>query len=340
MAFDFLEDFGKAFVPKRARPYLKEYVQKAGIRASPYKFFGVLFYITLVLTFGIFMTFIWPFVSGKVWYVVFFGALFGWAVIQGFFIIGVITIVYFFLDLRIYGRIQFMENVFPDYLTLVSTNLKGGMHIDRALFAAIKPRFGPLAEEMTLISKKVVTGYDLGDVLMEFSHKYESPTIRRSMNLLVGEIDTGGKISYIIDQITGNMKRTQKLKAEMSASVVTYVIFIGAIVVIIAPALFALSYHLLSFISDFTVKLAEQGTSSSSLPFKFSKEGLDTNGFKNFAYAAVALTAFFSSMIVSIIERGNIKGGLKYVVMFMIGAFVVFSVFMAILNLLFSGIQV
>ena len=52
MAFKiiFLEEFGKAFVPKRVIPYLREYLLKAGINEVPYRFFGALFYLSAIIT--------------------------------------------------------------------------------------------------------------------------------------------------------------------------------------------------------------------------------------------------------------------------------------------------
>jgi pilus assembly protein TadC len=341
MAFGFLEDFGKAFVPKKFRGSLREYVQKAGIKASPYKFFGILFYVTLLLTFSIFFTAIWPQLRERAIIIQFFGALLGWAGIQLLFAFGCILIVYFYLDMTIYRRTQLMEAEFPDYLALVSSNLKGGMNIDRAMFTAIKRRFGPLAEEMALVSKKVMTGYDLADALQDFSERYDSPIIKRAMNLMIGEIEAGGRIANIIDQVVANIKNTRRLKEEMSASVVTYMIFIGAIVVVIAPALFALSFHLLSFMSAFTAKLATSGAANvANIPFTFSEEGINTDNFKYFSYVAIVLIAIFSSMIVSIIENVNINSGLKYLPIFTIGALVTYSVFMIILGAVFSGINI
>ena len=40
-----MQEFGKAFVPKKAVPHLRRYVLKAGIRQVPYGAFGALFYV-------------------------------------------------------------------------------------------------------------------------------------------------------------------------------------------------------------------------------------------------------------------------------------------------------
>jgi hypothetical protein len=250
----------------------------------------------------------------------------------------IITIIYFSLDLVIYKRTSNIEVILPDYLQLVSTNIKSGMSFEKSLWFAIKPRFGVLGGEMEMVLKRVMTGHDLGDALLEFSEKYESPMLRRSMSLLVGELESGGKISHIIDSLVVNLKNNQKLKAEMAASVIAYMIFIGAIVIFISPALFALSYHLLSFMDAFISKLTLANTSQSAIPIPFKSGVIKLDEFQKFSMTAVMLVAILSSMIVSIIEKGNIKGGLKYIPIFTIGSIFCYFMFMLILNAIFGGI--
>ena len=126
----------------------------------------------------------------------------------------------------------------------------------------------------------------------------------------------------------------------MSASVLTYVIFIGAIVVVIAPALFALSFNLLSFMSQFTDKLADAGIQNVNLPFSFQKGAIDPEKFKTFSWVATLVVAFFSAMIVSIIEKGHIKAGVKYIPIFIVASLAMYFLFMWILGAVFSNLAI
>jgi len=47
----FLEEFGKAFVPKKIRSHLRGYFLKAGLVDVPYKVFGAFFYLSIITTF-------------------------------------------------------------------------------------------------------------------------------------------------------------------------------------------------------------------------------------------------------------------------------------------------
>ncbi len=336
----FLEEFGKAFVPRRFTPYLRKYLAKAGIYSVPYKFFGALFYLTAMLTGTLYMLYLYPFLTKYSSIIMLVGSMVSWFSIQIFFAVLIILLIYFYLDIRIYQRTKKMEELLPDFLQIVSSNLKGGMSFENSLFGAIKPRFSVLANEMSEVSKKVMTGYSVGVALQEFSSKYDSPMLGRSIDLMISEVESGGHITDVIDNLVGTLKETQTLKKDISASAVTYMIFIGAIVIFIAPLLFALSYHLLIIIMGFVGKLSSV-TARSDLPLLSVKQvQVDPFQFKIFSYAALLIISFFSSMIVSILEKGSIKSGLKYIPVFTAGSVIFYYIFMKILSFLFHSLSV
>ena len=76
----------------------------------------------------------------------------------------------------------------PDFLQAVASNLKGGLSFENSLLAAIKPRFSILANEMAEVSKKLMTGYDVSTALSELGQKYNSPMLRRSIDLMITEL--------------------------------------------------------------------------------------------------------------------------------------------------------
>jgi pilus assembly protein TadC len=339
MKIIFLEEFGKAFVPKRFIPNLRSYVFKAGLDEVPYKFFGLLFYISAMVTTVIFITFIFP--TFKKLYSplqVGFLSFVSWFGIQLTFAFIAIMIVYFYFDLRIYHRTKKMEEQLPDFLEVLSANLKGGMTFERALWAAIKPRFSVLGNEMAKASKKVMTGYEVKDALIELTDKYDSLMLKRTVDLMVSEFESGGNVSELIDRLVKNLKQTKALKDEMSASAIAYVIFISVIVILVSPLLFALSYHLLSLVISFIGKLSGATSRLGTLPISFSSVGLEKNDFRIFSVAAISVISLFSSMIVSIVEKDDIKGGIKYIPLYMLGSISVYFILMKVLATFFGGI--
>lgn len=330
----FIQEFGKAFVPERLRPKLRSYLLKAGIISVPYGFFGILFYFSYFLTFLVYYFGFWGTISKQPGYFVFLYAFLIWVLIPLLFIGIFMICMYLYLDIVIFNRTRKMEEVLPDFLQEVSSNLKGGLSFEKSLWIAIKPRFGILADEIALAAKKVMTGTDVDIALNEFANKYDSPMLRRSMELIVSEIQSGGKVADIIDKVVENLKKTKALKEEMTASVLTYMIFIGAIVIVISPVLFALAYNLLIVISKVAALLATTGSASKSVGFisNVGNISVDKDAFIWFSRLALAVIAFFSSMIVSIIEKGNIQSGVKYIPIFIISTQIVYTIALSIMS--------
>lgn len=334
---DFLDEFGKAFVPKKARSTLSVYLGKAGIDEVPYRFFGILFFLTLIATYFIFFALIYPYVQtlGVLW--VGIGSFVGWAVVQSCLAGFVMIAFYFFLNMRIYQRTKVLEELLPDYLALVSTNLKGGMSFEKSLWAAIKSDFGILAKEIGIVSKKVATGNDIIDALEDFGKKYQSPLLRRSIDLLKSEMISGGKVADVLDQLVTSLRKTRDLKKEMVATALAYMIFMTVIVLLITPALFALSKQLLLILLSLGNKISSSVQPGSTF-FSFTAPDIDPNSFNLFAIGAVGIIAIFTSIIISIIEKGDIKSGIRYIPMFLASSVILYIIFSVVLEYAMSGL--
>ena len=340
MAFKiiFIEEFGKAFVPKKFRPNLKSYLMKAGYAEVPYKFFGVLFYFSALVTAITFTFLLYPFIKGLGSITFFLASFFGWFLTQITLSLVSILLIYFYLDLKIYQRTKKMEEQLPDFLELLSANLKGGMTFEKALWSSIKPRFTILSVEMGKAAKQVMTGYEVTKALLDLSEKYDSLMLRRTVDLIISEVDSGGNIADLIDRIVDNLKETKELKDEMTTAAISYVIFISVIVIVISPLLFALAFHLLLIILNFVNKISQTTSKISSLPFTFKKSEVNANDFKTFSMVTIFTISLFSSLIVSIVEKGDIKGGIKYIPFYVIFSMSFYLLFMKILGTLFSGL--
>lgn len=336
----FIEEIGKAFIPKKLRPDLRRYFLKAGITEVPYQLFGTFFWISFFIMSVIYIFYISN-LTLKLWpnVILFFAATAGiWALIHAGIALVIILGIYFYIDLIIYNRTKEMEKVMPDFLRYVAENLRGGMPFERALWSAIKPEFSILSQEVRLAAKKVMTGQDVEEALREFTEKYDSPMLKRSFSLMVEGIKGGGEIADLIYRIVEDLEETRELKEEMAATNLTYVIFISFLVLVITPGLFTLSYQFILIIQNFSSTLGEQTTTSPIIPINFAKLSLNPQVFKDFSRYAVMVTAFFSAMVISIINTGTIKGGIKYIPILVIGSLLMHALSMAIATQIFSGL--
>ena len=71
----------------------------------------------------------------------------------------VVFLYFYFKDtLKESARIKKIEDVFPDFLQLVSSNLRAGMTIDRSILISSRKEFAPLDEEILKVGKDITTG--------------------------------------------------------------------------------------------------------------------------------------------------------------------------------------
>jgi hypothetical protein len=123
----------------------------------------------------------------------------------------------------------------------------------------------------------------------------------------------------------------------MSATTLGYVIFVSFVVMALAPGLFALAKQLLFVLGKFIGQLSGSINASQSLSFQFARVAITPEQFTIFCYFALATTSIFSSMIISQIQHGNIKSGVKYVPVFVVVSVTVFFVLQYLLGLMVSS---
>ncbi len=246
-----------------------------------------------------------------------------WVIAFFFVLSGCWFILFVFLDLIAFQRRVTLEEVLPDFLQLTAANLRAGMTPDHALWYAVRPKFGVLAEEIGTVAKEVMTGDDLATALKRFAKKYDSQVLKRSISLLIEGMDAGGDLADIINNVAINIQDTRILNKEMSANILTYVIFISAAVMFAAPMLLALSQQLLNTLTVITAGIDVPVGSSMGI-FALSKVSIAPEEFQRFAFLMLTITSFFSAMIVAIIQKGTVQGGIKYIPMFIMTSLIVF----------------
>ena len=339
-------DFGKSFIFGRARTSIRQYFLIAGIDEVPYALFGTLFWLSLVPTVVIFFL-AWPLVSGFFASAIadFMIAFLSWLVIHSLVIVAIFLAGCLYTKILIFNRVSKMEQVLSSFLRLVSENLQGGMIFERALWNSITPDFGVLAYEMRLSSKKVIVGISEEAALRSFTLKYDSTLIKRSFDLIIEGLKSGGKIALILDKIVDSIEEGKRLKDEMAATNLSYVIFISLIVVVVTPGLFTLGFQFLQMMEGVGEKLSdsnfeEAGATGVSSIFSFSDLAVSPETFRSFSISAVALISILSSLMISLIHRGNILGGIVYLP-FVTGATLIFYfIFMRVGDAIFGSLAI
>ena len=304
------------------RHKLLNYIERAGLGMPQQILSKTIFNICVLINLAIssFLIYHFSVTLGITWTTILLSIAALWMLVFAVILFILWVMFYIAVDLKIFKRKVDIEDVLPDYLQLTASNIKAGMTIDRALWYAVRPRFGVLAKEIETVAKETMRGEDLKIALRKFSDKYDSVLLKRSISLLIEGIEAGGEIGDLLNKIAINVQENKLMRKEMSANVTTYIIFITFSTVLAAPVLFALAGILIKVISSLGSSLSDTGFAAATSGFAigFSGSGINYNDFRIFAIVSLIVTSFFSAIIISTIKRGNAKSGFRFIPIFIV----------------------
>ncbi|MFH1500831.1 MAG: type II secretion system F family protein [archaeon] len=225
------------------------------------------------------------------------------------------VVIYFRIFLKADARIKKMENIFPDVIQLMASNLRAGMTVDRAFLLSARPEFAPLDLEIGKTGREITTGKDMGTAMLSMSKRIGSEKIHKTIMLIISGLKAGGNISTLLEETANNMREKEFIEKKAASSIVMYVIFIFFASAIGAPVLFGLSSILVQVIIEVIGSLPEMTTSvatSIKTPFTFSSLDISISFVIWFSVIFLIITNILSSLVIGLVNKGSEKEGLRY----------------------------
>jgi len=210
-------------------------------------------------------------------------------------------------------QIKKMEDVFPDFIQLMASNLRAGMTIDKALLLSSRKEFAPLDKEIMKLGKDIVTGKEIEFALMEMGKRTQSPKIQKTIKLITTGIKSGGNISTLLEETAANMRERNFVEKKAASNVLMYIIFIFFAVSVGAPVLFGLSSVLVQIMTNLLSNIPEASTSADiGLPFALTSVNISVNFVIYFSITFIIVIDILASLILGLVSKGQEKAGVKY----------------------------
>lgn len=238
------------------------------------------------------------------------------ALLSGFFTL-MLCLLYFITHNHLVQstRVHQMEEVFPDFIELVASNLRAGMTIDRALLLSARREFSPLDTEIEALGKEILTGKELTAALYDLAARTRSEKIQKTANIISTGITSGGNLSVLLEETAVNMRERIFVEKRAASNVLMYVIFIVFAISIGTPLLFGLSSILVEILASILANIPaiETQTTQASIPLTLTSIHISTAFIWYFALAFIIMTDILASLILGLVSRGEEKAGLRYV---------------------------
>ncbi len=210
-------------------------------------------------------------------------------------------------------NIRKMEEVFPDFLQLMSSNLRAGMTIDRALLLSSRKEFAPLDVEILKLGKDIVTGKEIEFAMKEMAKRIDSEKINKTVNLLVSGIRSGGNISVLLEETATNMREREFVEKRAASNVLMYVIFVFFAIGIGSPTLFGLASILVDVMTSLLSAIPATATTA-NLPITLKAVPISSTFIIYFSLFFLLMTNVLGSFVLGLVNKGSEKEGFKFTI--------------------------
>ncbi len=224
-------------------------------------------------------------------------------------------------------RARNIEVVLPDCLQLIAANIRAGVTVDQAIWLSARPEFGILEDEIRKVGAKTIGGKTVKDALIEMTEHIASDILHRAIMLLNEGMEAGGELAKLLEETASNIRTQQMLRKEIRAAVTMYTMLILFAAVLGAPVLFAVSIQFVIAIGELWGP-ANFGNTQAMGGFGIFKmasgPSISPDVLLYFALSAVTITTLFGGMIISMVQYGQARRGIKYAPILMLAALAVF----------------
>ena len=236
------------------------------------------------------------------------------------------------------SEVKKMELVFPDFLEMMSSNLRAGMTIDRALLMSAREEFSPLDTEIFKLGKDLVTGKEIEHALKDMAERINSERIKKTLMLIISGIRSGGNLATLLQETATNVRERAFVEKRAASSVLMYVIFICFAIAIGAPLLFSLSTVLVDTLSSILSTLPPVDAGSQQLPFTLTKIAITPLFVTYYSILFIIATNLLGCLVLGMVSKGDEKAGIKYFIPLVIVSLVVFFGIKTVLSSYFGGL--
>ena len=208
-------------------------------------------------------------------------------------------------------RKEEVERALPDYLELVSSNLKAGLAPFQALQMAAKQDFGLLSAELKSALQNSLRERSLGLSLLEISSRVHSPLLERTLQLLVTSLKSGASLAVLLDHMAQDIRDTKNLEKQIITNTKTYTVLILFTVMFAMPALLAVTLYFLESMRG-TLENISLPSSDFGLSLFMGEIVVSPLFLQVVSYSLLVITSILTSLLLGIIGKGKATLGLMY----------------------------
>ena len=219
-----------------------------------------------------------------------------------------------------YKRVKEIELNLADFLRNVAESTRSGMPLEKAIASSAEGNYGPLTEEMSIVSSQISWGLPFEDALLKFSKRIKSKLVQQTILIVVESYRSGGDIADILETVSEDIRSLKDIEAKRSSDLQIYVIstyfifFLFLAIILILSKSFVPATPQLAGVAKLVGGTVSSVTEEDYLVYFFHLSLIE---------------AFFAGLVSGQMGEGNIIGGFKHAFILVIVTLVAFQIFLA-----------
>ncbi|MBN2094799.1 MAG: type II secretion system F family protein [Candidatus Aenigmarchaeota archaeon] len=210
-------------------------------------------------------------------------------------------------------RAAIAEEMLPDALRLIASNLRAGIIPEKAFIDSARPEFGPLSLQIKEAGKAMMLGSQIKHAFMKIPEKIDSDLLRKTVNLIAEGIGRGANLSSLLDGLADDMKSTMMLKKDIKAQVASYSMFIMLAIGIGAPILFSASLFLVETLIGLGSILPSESLNAGGISLSFTGLLITKEFLLYYQIGLMCVSSLFGAILIGLISEGKEFAGIRYI---------------------------
>ncbi|MDI6820513.1 MAG: type II secretion system F family protein [Candidatus Hodarchaeaceae archaeon] len=213
-------------------------------------------------------------------------------------------------------RVGRMEGALLGFLRSLTSGVKSGLTLPRAMAVASTSDLGPLGKEVRRMGADIRWGMSAAEALARFEARVkDSGTVSWVATLIRKANEAESDISDVLEVLMDDVATTRSLQRERRAAMATYQVII----------------FLVFFVFLFTVYMVVKNIVLMAAPVAGGMEmllfgGIDPRLCSTVFMHATILEGLFAGLVGTQMGEGDLRSGLKYSLLMMVAAYAVFAV--------------
>ena len=217
-----------------------------------------------------------------------------------------------------------IKKQFPEFLHKLAITNEIGMTLPQSIEIMAKSGSGgSMSLEVKKIWNDIDWGLGVSEAFIRFANRLKMASIGRTITLLTRAFKSSGDITDVLNITSKDARVTNKLESDRRISMLIYVVIIFMSFMVFTIVIYILSSSFLPVMAEAGSDMASTGQAAGGT---FMGD-FDLDFYYRIFFHAAILQGFSSGLVAGQMGEGKVLSGLKYSIVMMIIAYVLFTLF-------------